>query len=1082
LLSQWLFKASEHQERITTTQIRERLVNIAKYFREREAHHNEWFKSIAPLDVNSETSEETLASQFYQGVSARYSHIQANLDVIRQDLLRKLDALFKVNKTCIVHGASGQGKTAFALRYLHSFASKYWCFQIKHINDRAHAINIAGALASHLKALDVVAYLYIDVSPRDIEWPDLIKALLDIENVKILVTIREEDLARIVIGKEEIGKEEIGNPYTLSVNLNTNEACLIYERLREKKVDICTFPSALVAWETFGSKGPLLEFVYFLTQTKSLHEKLQSQLIRLENEAIASRFESGGMAFLYVCAVATSVEARLQTKKLLSVTGIKSPRTIKLLEKEYLLRNSAEGYIEAIHPIRSRILANLLEDADFRPWIDAAEKSIQCIQEVDLEPFLLNAFLDKSNESEQLIAGLNKLCLSSWAGFYGVSKALLWQGLHQYFLLKEKVINDVVTEFGVHASTLTLLVDFANAMGEKHDYVAETMTFLGKNNPEKLRASLEKRKELLQDKSQTFDLLGKYLTTAKFPTHLPDAEYEWQRLGQLLIWVNYLKLNDLISLDFGSNFELHHHFSFIEPLAEFTQGLYCYSPAVYSDFMARNQDSIIELFQRRTDTLYIEFKEQNPVAHYIVPFDITGESIGEEWNELSVSRAKLLAMLFPENEKFGAVGYGHMSNLMEVPIDDANKPGMKKDAFPIEQYIELNSWWINLSNYQARPNDWDEFVSATISLRKKFIAGLQNAKSALNTYFRSKKAVGIFPKLIDANDWMLLYGESVNPPMLPKIAVDPWGFTSESNANNSVAAKSTTNHQPSRYSISTEMYTRYFDAVRQYTASLTNFFQQSIDILAINDHIGRAPEETHAEFIKIMISRGLSYSDEQKHLSVHNLFDARKRIERLQSEFRLQFQNITDKKDLDDLEKEERDILEQIWPLWYFFVRHPDMCFQKSPAKECISVFTRTQTNVKKKLANSLSELTRLTDIYSRIEILTSAINYEDKKTCFIQVELTSPCDFGVVLNDVTDQINKALCPLDPANINYYALSKMWQQFAVVPAYRSQAIAGLAWILPLDYFLYDGIKGEALAAWQLGSACQGLYQMKNWQI
>jgi hypothetical protein len=70
------------------------------------------------------------------------------------------------------------------------------------------------------------------------------------------------------------------------------------------------------------------------------------------------------------------------------------------------------------------------------------------------------------------------------------------------------------------------------------------------------------------------------------------------------------------------------------------------------------------------------------------------------------------------------------------------------------------------------------------------------------------------------------------------------------------------------------------------------------------------------------------------------------------------------------------------------------------------------------------------------------------------------------VLNDVTDQINKALCPLDPANINYYALSKMWQQFAVVPAYRSQAIAGLAWILPLDYFLYDGIKGEALAAWQ----------------
>lgn len=93
-------------------------------------------------------------------------------------------------------------------------------------------------------------------------------------------------------------------------------------------------------------------------------------------------------------------------------------------------------------------------------------------------------------------------------------------------------------------------------------------------------------------------------------------------------------------------------------------------------------------------------------------------------------------------------------------------------------------------------------------------------------------------------------------------------------------------------------------------------------------------------------------------------------------------------------------------------------------------------------------------------------IQYEDKNTCFIKAELTDSSNFEVVLNDVVEQINNTLCPLNPADINYYALSMMWQQFAIILSYKGQSLAGLAWILPVDYFLYDGIKGEAMAAWQ----------------
>lgn len=92
-----------------------------------------------------------------------------------------------------MHGASGQGKTALAYRYLHDFVPESWRFDIRLIESRTRALSVVQALIGHLGAIGVPAYVYVDVPPGEQFWLELVKALAGFSLVRIIVTIREED-------------------------------------------------------------------------------------------------------------------------------------------------------------------------------------------------------------------------------------------------------------------------------------------------------------------------------------------------------------------------------------------------------------------------------------------------------------------------------------------------------------------------------------------------------------------------------------------------------------------------------------------------------------------------------------------------------------------------------------------------------------------------------------------------------------------------------------------------------------------------------------------------------------------------
>ncbi|MBS4067216.1 MAG: ATP-binding protein, partial [Sulfurimonas sp.] len=308
LLVAWLYLASENQRRISYADLILKINAVGRYIAERSAHHLEWFTSIVPIEdcQVDEVQSEQLAREFYSGVAARYTHILADIDVPRANKLQEVDNAFSNgSRIVVIHGASGQGKTTIALRYLHDYVPENWRFAIRYVQDRTHASIVANALAEHLRVIDAPMYVYIDVSPRDHEWPELVRELLDEKNIRILVTIREEDLARRISSDAELGF-----PRTVALDFDQNEARSIFERLAARGT-ARIYPTFEDAWLRFGGEGPLLEFVFCITQTDSLRDRLHHQVMRLREDVRAGTLALEELNFLRACVVATAYEARI---------------------------------------------------------------------------------------------------------------------------------------------------------------------------------------------------------------------------------------------------------------------------------------------------------------------------------------------------------------------------------------------------------------------------------------------------------------------------------------------------------------------------------------------------------------------------------------------------------------------------------------------------------------------------------------------------------------------------------------------------------------------------------------------------
>ena len=144
--------------------------------------------------------------------------------------------------------------------------------------------------------------------------------------------------------------------------------------------------------------------------------------------------------------VASTSGARLHLSR--AVTGLDLPeprRIIDLFESEYQLvkRDEAGRFLEGLHPIRSKILAEILLDEDYHPWAGYAAQCLPAVVEDDIETFLTEGFLVRKAERDDLVHAVMLFAPTTWRGVGGVLRSLLWLGIDENIESNKGLIEEI---------------------------------------------------------------------------------------------------------------------------------------------------------------------------------------------------------------------------------------------------------------------------------------------------------------------------------------------------------------------------------------------------------------------------------------------------------------------------------------------------------------------------------------------------------------------------------------------------------------------------------------------------------------
>lgn len=1047
MLNFWLYLCAENRSKITQNDVIQRVNDVGRFIAERNAHHGEWFRSIVPIEndqIDAQTREKLL-DEFYRGISARYDHILAGVDKPRISKLDEIAQKFKENQVVIVHGVSGQGKTTIAYRYLHDFFPEQWRFQVRLVENRQQARNIATALSGQAKAIGIPLAVYLDVSPNDIGWDELVKQLASNKNIQILVTVREEDFRRASISGAEIQFAEV------ELQFERPEAEEIYRFLVETET-----PNKFLdfddAWNRFGGRGPLMEFVYLVTQGNSLRERLQQQVRRIQDEVRAGQCSDAELELLRLVSVASAFEARLKLRELVRFLQLPSPqRTLELLEEEYLLRTSENGtLVGGLHPIRSTILADILTDTTFYPWPDSASTCLSFIFEQDVGSFMLYAFSRHQLELEPLLSALNTYQPRQWIAIAGVTRALIWLGVKEYVEANGQLILEAYAKVN-RGWAIILNFDIADASpGVADEWVSNLSDLL----PEDGLAHIASLRSRQIDKSQIFTRVIAWFSHLDHEPIPPQFELDWTGMAEVLFWVGRLQIplpisDWLILVDFDAAVEILP----LEILADVAVGLFYGNEAAYRSWLNTNYATLLSRFRQETRTVAWEDDGQNLRTHFVVELfqpnaplseaQTNQKDIQREFLNASMERLGLLRRFFPDRERYGSQGYGHLI-WINAELHDETEKNIPISNFPLQWLVSVNAMFKALGEQDLRPDTWEAYVQTVLELRRTNLQILQQLSRGLEIYFKSQQMTLILGKSVKSDLWKQGRRLLESSPWLPRCAFDEWGFITE---NIERTAESNQNNPYQSQNLALEKYNTYIKAFNEYIRTFSNFFGQAEWVLNFHPYF-RKGENTRVQEIAQDANIDLG---QQARLSVLNLGDAWKSLPKLQEEFRKLLSQFVDSQELNNLEHQERETFNSLWYLWYFFAFYPNRRFQNA-SQDCMQQFNNKVREIRKSIRK---ELQAISSDSVQVSILSENVQWEEELSLWLKIDGKNAFEVYGTVEAVVTAIQRAINSVHSNELRRYAIDFTWSNIVIVPLVRSKSLDATAWRFSSILFSVD---------------------------
>ncbi|WP_404309845.1 hypothetical protein [Neorhodopirellula lusitana] len=880
LLLYWVFDASENQRDLTRSDLLLQLQNIGDYLAALRDTSHEWGVTVRPVVevALSEPEKERWTREYRQGVQARWEHIQAEADFPRADRLNQIHRQLQQSAIVIVRGASGQGKSSLGWRYLYDFCAKGLRFHVRLVEGREHALRVANALRAHVLRLRLQAVVYLDVSPSDTGWPELVRELASF-GLKVLVTIREEDYRRAGVAVSDFDFSEV-----MLDGVTRSEAEPIYNAICTESGSSLDFEDV---WSRFSAidEGPLLEFTYLATEGESLSSRIKSQILRIQSDA--SNGENGltpsHLELLALAAVANAADARVEFMGLCDAAGLLAlSDPLAVLEDEFLVRldEGPTPTVAGLHSLRSRALVDAMLVGGAEQLRDLITRCLPIVIDTDIEIFLLCTFSRHPDQSEAVQASLRDIVPRSWTHAGGIARALLWEGLNRHERANRKTIVKSIAKYD-----------------GGWQFVCDTFVGLDENAHKEI---LKKFDEALGETIEPVSLTSREAVFTPFQQWVenasdvpaPKSSTDWVGAGDVAYWLGHVQLEgrlrnaiEALLPDALPDIPVYY-------LAEFVSGRRRLGDAAFVDWHDQHCEAISRCCVAESRSVYLA----DDGIEVKIYFEVDTRQESSDWHAETMKRVDLVRKLFPDRQTFSSQGMG-LAVLSGILPYDPTRKNISVERLPSTRAVHLNSVFSALVSYRhRRPDTWASYRDTVWGFRLAVSDCFRKLHRGWGNLIGEPEPKAKTVRSLPGEELAQVEGLS-HLPMYPKVVVDEWGFVSEGKSENPKDSPSA-NIAQSNIAGAIKRFEPWKKAADEYESCINSicgsFVTQTVVFLSARRGTSPGEPEACETFLR-------------------NLAGAWASLSAMQREYRKLFDRIDRDKDVGNLEKHEQINFRHVW-------------------------------------------------------------------------------------------------------------------------------------------------------------------------
>ncbi|CAH1205327.1 hypothetical protein [Paenibacillus sp. JJ-223] len=724
-----------------------------------DGYYKEYNNSLIRLcDIATDKSYNKLKDEFDQGISAHPSHVRNGLDLSRRTWIDKINHKIEDNKAVIIRGVSGQGKTTLCYRYLLDHYPEQLIFCIRSISSIRQAENLANALKGITKHTGNLI-VYIDVHPGEQQWIILIQELQARGiAVPVLVSIREEDFRMTRIDSSSVSIEII------DLDLTKQEAMSIYQTIIDSSPH-AYFRSFEEAWARFGENGPLIEFVYLLTNNQTLKQRLRAQIENLLREGHPDSW----FLLLQLVSFAGRIGCPLYLEHAKKVVGINNIfSAIQRFSNEYLIKSSDDGlFLESLHPQRALIVSEIIYEIIGEDSFELLLLTLDCLDSKYYQ-YIMMDFFSKHSYSKEIVTLISFKGQKDWIACAGLIKTMLWLDVKRYVEANIEVIQEIKNKYGI-GWLKYMPVDISGYM-RPNEFIIERL------NGEKSREEVETIKNSLTSLQIDYEATDSLILNLKLPLNMPMHDKEWSQLGYSLFWL--AKRGKKIEIPFSVDEIIDEMLTGdVKSKADALRGLH---EIINEELYISARNVLSSRIIKEYCVINLDISDSDIQCYFIPPvfndYYKVGNSNSSETNFNFYWRNKMTALLdqiFPDRENIGVKLIG-TDLLRDIGIDAYNSESkINKKNRPDLWIMELNAWEQTRIEYLDRPDTWTQYVMQVDHRRKNSKKLIYFTIDYIDFIYKKKRHDNVrWDRVIEtAKEFKYAMNKEI---LLPKTAVDPY--------------------------------------------------------------------------------------------------------------------------------------------------------------------------------------------------------------------------------------------------------------------------------------------------------------------